>query len=143
MGAGQEPEEIRMPEDPAKLIQHGQVDVLLHLRTAQGEERVVFGGRTVTQHLRPNGAIVVVRPQFASGKPPGIKRGDLVKLGFRRSGESLEATGVVSWVRPKAFLPSGLAVSLVGVTFEWNAEEMALPIAAFVARPTLPPPSKS
>lgn len=143
MGEGREPEEIRMPDDPARLVQHGQVDVLMTLRTSHGEERIVLGGRTMTQHIRPNGAIVVVRPQFSAGKPPGIKRGDLVKLGFRRSGESLEAPGTVSFVRPKAFLPSGLAVSLIGVTFEWDAEEMALPIAAFVARPTVPPPSES
>src|SRR5436309_8544223 len=103
MGEGREPEEIRMPDDPARLVQHGQVDVLVTLRTSQGEERIVLGGRTMTQHLRPNGAIVVVRPQFASGKPPAIKRGDLVKLGLRRSGETLEAQGSVSWVRPKAF----------------------------------------
>lgn len=142
MGAGREPEEIRMPDDPARLVQHGQVDVFLTLRTSHGEERVILGGRTTTQYLRPNGAIVIVRPQFAAGKPVGIKRGDLVKLSLRRSGESIEAHGTVSWVRPKAFLPSGLAVSLVGVTFDWDAEEMALPLAAFLARPSLPPSSR-
>jgi hypothetical protein len=142
MGDAREVDEIRMPDDPARLVQHGQVDVLLALRTPHGDERVVLGGRTTTQHLRPNGAIIVVRPQFVAGRPPPLRRGDALKLGLRRSGESMEAPGVVSWVRPKAFLPSGLAVSLVGVTFEWDAEEMALPLAAFVAEPSLPPPDE-
>jgi hypothetical protein len=143
MGGERDVEEIHMPDDPSRLVQHGQIDVLLTLRTSHGEERVVLGGRTTTQHLRPNGAIVVVRPQFTAGHTPPIRRGDSLRLGLRRSGETMEALGVVSWVRPKAFLPSGLAVSLVGVTFEWDADEMALPIAAFVARPTVPPGSKT
>lgn len=134
-----EPEEIRMPEDPARLVQHGPVDALVSVRTLQGEERVILGGRTTTQHLRPRGAIVIVRPQFTAGQTPPIRRSDLVRIVFRRSGETLDVPGVVSWVRPKAFLPSGLAVSLVGVTFEWNAEEMALSLAAFLARATVPP----
>jgi hypothetical protein len=57
----------------------------------------------------------------------------------RSQNEVLEAAGAVSWVRPKAFLPSGQSVSLVGVTFEWDAEEHALEVAAFLARPSVPP----
>lgn len=143
MGGERELEEIHMPDDPTRLVQHGPVDVVLSLRTSHGEERMVLGGRTTTQHLRPNGAIIVVRPQFTAGHPPAVRRGDLVKLGFRRSGETLDALGAVSWIRPKAFLPSGLAVSLIGVTFEWDPDEMALPLAAFLARPTLAPWSKA
>ncbi len=138
MSSRDELEEIRMPEEPARLVQHGPVDALVSIRSSRGEERVVLGGRTTTQHLRPNGAIVVVRPQFGAGQTP-LKRNDLVKIVFRRSGATLDALGVVSWLRPKAFLPSGLAVSLVGVTFDWDADEMALDVAAFLARPTSPP----
>ena len=57
----------------------------------------------------------------------------------RSQAEILEADGTVSWVRPKAFLPSGLAVSLVGVTFDWDAEERVLEVAAFLARQSVPP----
>src|ERR1041384_8602075 len=92
---GNEPEEIHMPEDPARLVQHGPVDVLVSLRTSHGEERVVLGGRTTTQHLRPNGAIVVVRPQFTAGHASPLKRAAIVKLVFRRSGETIDALGAV------------------------------------------------
>lgn len=142
MSSRAELDEIRMPDEPARLVQHGPIDALLSIRTPRGDERVVLGGRTTTQYLRPNGAIVIVRPQFSAGQVPPLKRSDFVKIVFRRSAETLDALGVVSWLRPKAFLPSGLAVSLVGVTFEWDPEEMALPVAAFIARPTLPPGSK-
>jgi hypothetical protein len=53
----------------------------------------------------------------------------------------IEGDGVVSWVRPKAFLPSGQAVSLVGVTFSWDAEEKVLEVAAFLSRQSQPPPA--
>jgi hypothetical protein len=73
---------------------------------------------------------------------PPVKRSDSVRVRLKRSlDEVLEADGTVSWVRPKAFLPSGLAVSLVGVTFDWDAEERALEIAAFLARQSLLPPT--
>ncbi len=128
-----------MPDEPARLVQHGPVDCLLTLRTAQGEERVVLAGRCTTQHLRPNGAILVIRPPFGSGGQP-VKRTDAVRVKFRRSGRvELEANGIISWVRPKAFLPSGLSVSLAGVTFDWDAEEMALEVAAFLAQPSIVP----
>jgi hypothetical protein len=137
-----ESEEIRMPDEPGRLIQHSPVDSLLTLRTGQGEERAVLAGRCTTQHLRPNGAILVVRPPFAAGAPPPLKRTDSVRVKFRRPHEEpIEADGVVSWVRPKAFLPSGLSVSLIGITFDWDAEEMALEIAAFLARQSLAPPA--
>jgi hypothetical protein len=137
-----EPEEIRMPDEPSRLIQHGSVDVLVTLRSGQGEERPVLAGRCTTPHLRPNGVIVVVRPQLDANRMPPVKRSDSVRVRLKRSlDEVLEADGTVSWVRPKAFLPSGLAVSLVGVTFDWDAEERALEIAAFLARQSLLPPT--
>jgi len=138
--ADHEPEEIRMPDDPARLLQHAPVDVLITLRAAQGEERTVLAGRCTTPHLRPNGAIVVVRPQLDVGRAPPLKRADVVHVRLKRSGdEVLDGDGVVSWVRPKAFLPSGQAVSLVGVTFSWDAEEKVFEVAAFLSRPSLPP----
>jgi hypothetical protein len=140
--ADHEPEEIRIPDEPARLLQHAPVDVLITLRAAQGEERTVLAGRCTTPHLRPNGTIVVVRPQLDAGRMPPLKRADTVRVRLKRSGnEVLEADGVVSWVRPKAFLPSGQAVSLVGVTFSWDADERVLEVAAFLARPSLPPSS--
>ena len=136
-------EEIRMPDEPGRLIQHVPVDVLMTLRTAVGEERTVLAGRSTTQHLRPNGAIVIVKPQIPAGQMPPLKRGDLVRAKFRRpGGEHIEGSGVVSWVRVKAFLPSGLAVTLVGITFDWDADEHVLEVAAFLARESLPPPPR-
>jgi len=135
-----EREEIRMPDEPAKLLQNAPIDVLLVLRSGQGEERPVLGGRCSTPHLRPNGAIIVVKPQLATGQPVPVRRADSVVVRLRRSqNELLEAPGIVSWVRPKAFLPSGLAVSLLGVTFDWDPEEMVLEVAAFLARQSMPP----
>lgn len=135
-----ERDEIRMPEEPAKLLQHAPIDVMLAVRSGQGEERPVLGGRCTTPHLRPNGVIVVVKPQVAHGQALPVKRADAVRVRLRRSqNESLETDGTVSWVRPKAFLPSGLAVSLVGITFDWDAAENALEVAAFLARPSVPP----
>ena len=136
-------EEIRMPDDPARLVLHSPVDVLFVLSTLAGEERSVLAGRCMTPHLRPNGAIVVIRPPLDAARGAPIKRTDSVRARFRRSGETLEASGIVSWVRPKAFLPSGLAVSLVGVTFEGDAEAMALEIAAFLGKAEGPPSSGS
>jgi hypothetical protein len=134
-----ETEEIRMPDDPARLLQHRQVDVLVTLVGSQGDERPVLAGRCVTQHLRPNGAILVVRPPITGASP--LKRADLVRAKFRRSqSDALEATGVVSWVRAKAFLPSGLSVSLIGITFDWDPEEMTLEVAAFLSAPSAAPP---
>ena len=133
-------EEIQAPEEPARLVQHEPVDVLLTHRRSQGEERTVLAGRSSTQHLRPNGAIVIVRPPFEPARPSPVKRGDAVHARFKRTGRvPLEAEGVVSWIRPKAFLPSGLAVSLVGITFDWDPDEMGLEVAAFLARHSLRP----
>ena len=135
-----ETEEIRMPDEPARLIQHAPVDVLLTLRTGQGEERPVLTGRSTTPHVRPNGVIIVVRPPLDANRMPPVKRTDSVRVRLRRSqAETLDAEGKVSWVRPKAFLPSGLAVSLVGVTFDWDAAEHVLEVAAFLARQSLVP----
>lgn len=137
-----ESDEIRMPDDPARLLQHGAVDVLVTLRSGQAEERSVLAGRCTSPHVRPNGVIIVVRPQLDPGRMPPVKRSDKVRVRLKRSqAEILEADGTVSWVRPKAFLPSGLAVSLVGVTFDWDAEERVLEVAAFLARQSLLPPS--
>lgn len=133
-------EEIRMPDEPARLIQHSPVDVLITLRTGQGEERPLLAGRCTTPHLRPNGVIIVVRPQLDANRMPPVKRSDSVHVRLKRTlDEVLEADGTVAWVRPKAFLPSGLAVSLVGVTFDWDAEEHVLEVAAFLARQSLVP----
>jgi hypothetical protein len=135
-------EEIRLPDDPSRLIQHTPIDVLITVVTGQGEQRPVLGGRCSTPHLRPNGAIVVVKPQLPPNQMPPVKRSDAVHVRFRRSqNETLEVDGTVSWVRQKAFLPSGLAVSFVGITFGWDAEDRALEVAAFLARQSLLPPA--
>jgi hypothetical protein len=137
-----ESEEIRMPDEPGRLLQHSPIDVLLTLRSGQGEERPVLAGRCTTPHLRPNGVIVVVKPQLPGNALPPVKRSDRVRVKLRRShDEALEGEGTVSWVRPKAFLPSGLAVSLIGVTFDWDAEERVLEVAAFLSRKSAPPPA--
>jgi hypothetical protein len=134
-----EPEEIRMPDDPARLVQHDFVEVWMSLLTSQGEQRSLLAGRCTTPHLRPNGAIVVVRPPFEAGRPP-VRRGDGVTARFKRSlGELFDASGKVSWIRPKAFLPSGLAVSLVGITFDWEADDHGLELAAFLSRKSASP----
>ena len=135
-----EVEEIRMPDEPGRLTAHSSVDVTLTLRTSHGEEKPLLAGRLTTQYIRPNGVIIVVRPQLVAGRPTPVKRPDLVHVRLRRSqNETLEADGVVSWVRPKAFLPSGQAVSFIGVTFEGDPDERALELAAFLARVSAPP----
>ena len=68
-----ESEEIRMPDEPARLIQHSSVDVLVTLRSGQGEERSVLAGRCTSPHVRPNGVIIVVRPQLDSARMPPVK----------------------------------------------------------------------
>jgi hypothetical protein len=137
----QEHEEIRMPEEPGRLNAHAPVEVLLRIRTSQGEERPVLIGRTSTPYLRPNGAIVVVRPPFDANRMPPLKRADNLRANFRRSqNEIFEAMGTVSWVRPKAFLPSGLAVSFIGITFDGDPDDRALELAAFLSRESLMPP---
>lgn len=137
-----EAEEIRMPDEPGRLLQHAPIDVLLTLRTGQGEERPVLAGRCTTPHVRPNGVIIVVKPQLTANVSPPVKRSDHVRVKLRRSqDEAIEGEGTVSWVRPKAFLPSGLAVSLIGVTFDWDPEEMALEVAAFLSRKSAAPPA--
>lgn len=135
-----EAEEIRMPDEPGRLTAHSSVDVTLTLRTSHGEEKPLLAGRCTSQYIRPNGVIIVVRPQLVAGRPTPVKRPDLVHVRLRRSqNETLEADGVVSWVRPKAFLPSGQAVSFIGVTFEGDPDERALELAAFLARVSAPP----
>jgi hypothetical protein len=136
-------EEIRMPDEPARFVQHQPVDVLMTLSTSVGEEKTVLAGRCTTPHLRPNGAIVVVRPPLDATRSPPLKRADPVRARFRKSGETLEARGSVSWVRPKAFLPSGLSVSLVGVTFDGDSEAMELEVAAFLGTADVPPSSRN
>ena len=119
-----------MPEEPGALNRHEAVSVTLTLVTPQGEKPALVG-RTVTQHLRPNGTIVQVRPLLQ--RPFAVKRGDAVTVRLSRGlKEPLHTNGEVSWVRERAFMPSGLAVSLVGVTFAWDADEMALEVAAFL-----------
>jgi hypothetical protein len=163
-----EAEEIRMPDEPGRLMAHSSVDVTLTLRTSharearasgassggtaprgargaatphkQNEEKPLLAGRCTTHYVRPNGVIIEVRPQLVAGRPAPVKRPDLVHVRLRRSqNETLEADGVVSWVRPKAFLPSGQAVSFIGVTFDGDPDERALELAAFLARPSAPP----
>jgi len=136
-----EVDEIRMPEDPGRLIAHGAVDVLMTLRTGQGEERPLLVGRCTTHHLRPNGVIVVVRPQLVANRSQPVKRADTVHVRLKRSrDETLEANGVVSWVRAKAFLPSGLAVSLIGITFDGDPDERVFEVTAFLSRQSAAPP---
>lgn len=128
-----ESEEIRMPDDPSRLVQHGPIAVRLTLLTRKGERRPVLGGRCTTHHLRPNGAIVEIRPQIAPPSPLPLKRRDTVEVELKLMNQPpLRSGAEVSWVRPKAFLPNGLAVSLVGLTFDWNPGDMALEVAAFV-----------
>ena len=135
-----EAEEIRMPDEPGRLMAHSSVDVTLTLRTSHGEEKPLLAGRCTTHYVRPNGVIIEVRPQLVAGRPAPVKRPDLVHVRLRRSqNETLEADGVVSWVRPKAFLPSGQAVSFIGVTFDGDPDERALELAAFLARASAPP----
>ncbi len=135
-----EDDEIRMPADPGHLVAHSAVDVQIMLRTGQGEQRPLLAGRCTTHHLRPNGVIVVVRPQLVANRPPPVKRADAVHVRLKRSqNETMEVDGVVSWVRPKAFLPSGLAVSLVGVTFDGDPDERVLEVTTFLSRQSLTP----
>ena len=134
-------DEIWMPEEPGRLMAHSAVDVQMMLRTPQGEERPLLAGRCTTHHLRPNGVIVVVRPQLVANKLPPVKRADAVHVRLRRSqNETMEVDGVVSWVRPKAFLPSGLAVSLVGITFDGDPDERVFEVTAFLSRQSVTPP---
>ena len=66
--------------------------------------------------------------------------GDAVRVRLKRSqNEAMEVDGVVSWVRPKAFLPSGLAVSLVGVTFDGDPDERVLEVTTFLSRQSVTP----
>ena len=130
-----------MPDEPGRLMAHSSVDVVLMHRTPHGEARPLLAGRCTTHHLRPNGVIVFVRPQLTAGKLPPVKRADQVHVRLKRSmNELLEVDGVVSWVRAKAFLPSGLAVSLIGVTFDGDAEARAPEVAAFLSRQSVVPP---
>jgi hypothetical protein len=139
-----EVDEIRMPEEPGRLMAHSAVDVLMMLRTGQAEERPLLAGRCTTHYLRPNGVIVVVRPQLIANRPAPAKRGDIVHVRLKRTlNETMEASGVVSWVRAKAFLPSGLAVSLIGVTFDGDPDERMGEVVAFLARQSAAPPSGS
>jgi hypothetical protein len=136
-----EADEIRMPEEPGRLIAHSAVDVLMTLRAGQGEQRSLLAGRSTTHHLRPNGVIVVVRPQLVANRPQPVKRSDAVHVRLKRSqDETLEADGVVSWVRAKAFLPSGLAVSLIGITFDGDPDERVFEVTAFLSRKSALPP---
>ena len=126
------PHPIRFPEQSADLIQHQPVHVALALVTPKGD-RPVLAGRSSTTHLKPEGAILQIRPQLQ--RPWPVRRGDQVTLRMSSSAQQppLEVSGQISWVRDRAFLPSGLAVSLVGVTFGWDPDEMALEVAAFLA----------
>ena len=138
-----EVDEIRMPEEPGRLMAHSAVDVLMTLRTGQGEERPLLAGRCTTHHLRPNGVIVVVRPQLVANRSQPVKRSDAVHVRLKRSqDEKLEADGVVSWVRAKAFLPSGLAVSLIGITFDGDSDERVFEVTAFLSRKSATPPDE-
>lgn len=135
-----EGDEIRMPAEPGHLVAHSAVDVQMTLRAGQSEQRPLLAGRCTTHHLRPNGVIVVVRPQLVANRPPPVKRGDAVHVRLKRSqDETMEVDGVVSWVRPKAFLPSGLAVSLVGVTFDGDPDDRVLEVTTFLSRQSLTP----
>lgn len=139
-GTVTEIDEIRMPPEPGHLVAHSAVDVQMTLKSGHGEQRPLLAGRCTTHHLRPNGVIVVVRPQLVANRPAPVKRADAVHVRLKRSqGETMEVGGVVSWVRPKAFLPSGLAVSLVGVTFDGDPDERVLEITAFLSRHSVTP----
>jgi hypothetical protein len=136
-----EVDEIRMPEEPGRLMAHSAVDVLMMLRGSQRDDRPLLAGRCTTHYLRPNGVIVVVRPQLVANRSAPVKRADSVHVKLKRSqNETMEVDGVVSWVRPKAFLPSGLAVSLVGITFDGDPDERVFEITVFLSRQSLTPP---
>lgn len=110
-------EEIRFPEHAGDLVQHAPVHVAVGLVTPQGD-RPVLAGRLTSTHLRREGAILQVRPPMK--RPWPLRRGDHVVLRISKSPSQprLEATAHVSWVRERAFMPSGVAVSLVGITFD-------------------------
>ena len=114
-------EEIKFPEHAGDLVQHAPVHVAVGLVTPQGD-RPILSGRSTTTHLRPEGAILQVRPPMQ--RPWPVRRGDRVVLRISKSATEppLEASGCVSWVRDRAFMPSGLAVSLVGITFDSEPE---------------------
>lgn len=126
---GDEP--IEMPKSAAELVQHEPVTVAVFVVTAHGD-KPVLAGRTSTTHLRPRGTILQVRPQLK--RPWPVRRNDPVRLRCTRRPDQppLEPKGQVSWVRDRAFMPSGLAVSLIGITFDWNEDELALEVAAFL-----------
>ena len=122
---------IQFPDSPADLAQHEPVNVAMFLVSGKAE-RPVLAGRSLTTYLRPNGAIVQIRPQIK--RPWPIKMNDELRVRFSKGAQSepLFANAQVSWVRERAFMPSGLAVTFVGITFDWDPDEMALEVAAFL-----------
>ncbi|HEX4334422.1 MAG TPA: hypothetical protein VH062_00835 [Polyangiaceae bacterium] len=133
--------EIRMPEEPSRLVAHSAVEVLMTLQRSQGDSRPLLTGRCTTHHLRPNGVIVVVRPQLVAKGPTPVKRADAVHVRLKRSqNETMDVDGVVSWLRARAFLPSGLAVSLIGITFDGDPDERVFEVTEFLSRQSLTPP---
>jgi hypothetical protein len=110
-------EEIKFPERSGDLVQHAPVAVAVGLVTLQGD-RPVLAGRSTSTYLRREGAILQVRPPMQ--RPWPLRRGDRVVLRISKSATEppLKATGCISWVRDRAFMPNGLAVSLVGITFD-------------------------
>lgn len=115
-----------------ELVQHEPVTVALTV-VKDGKSNLVLAGRTHSSHIRPAGAVIHTRPPIR--RPWPARRGDEVSLRMTRRAEAppLIAPGEVAWVRERAFMPNGMAVSFIGVAFSWNPEEMALEVAAFLA----------
>lgn len=123
---------LPIPSRADELVEHEALHVAMSLVTSKGD-MLKLAGRTVTTRLRPEGMIVQARPPFT--RPWPLRRGDPVNVRLSRSPgrPPLEASGSVAWVRERAYLPSGLAVSLIGVIFDWDPEAVALDVAAFIA----------
>lgn len=125
--------EIEFPAESGRLVLHEPLHVAAALVTPQGE-RPVLAGRLSSSHVRPIGTILNVRPPMQ--RPWPVKRGDRLVLRMTPSAGKapLETSGVVSWVRERAYLPSGVGVSFVGVTFEAGADLLGGEVARLLER---------
>jgi hypothetical protein len=120
--------EIEFPSEPGALVLHELLHVAASLVTPQGE-RPLLAGRLATSHVRPTGVILHVRPPLQ--RPWPVKRGDRLLLRMSRAADRapLDTSGFVSWVRERAYLPSGVGVSFIGVTFDEGTAALESEIA--------------
>lgn len=131
---------VEFPADVKDLRRHAQLYTAIRLVSAvqkPATETEVLAGRCHTRHLLPTGTIVEVKPPMTS--PFALKRNDVVKLRIvREIDDVMHVPGTVSWVRPKVFLPDGVAVSCVGVDFDVLAADVVRALERFIER--LEPP---